>query len=147
MLVDFEHETNDFYRWKVQYSQKELTEIIKDKSNIDFGSIVELNPLSRGKSGRIVRLKIIGTKCTRIVGKELEIRKWLSKTHLFSSAFVVESTEFKDNLPGKFTLFGAGWGHGVGFCQIGAAVMSAKGYTCREIIKHYFPNSTIKKLY
>ncbi|MDE6458834.1 MAG: amidase, partial [Muribaculum sp.] len=111
------------------------------RSGIDFGEITDLRPLSRGRSGRIYRLEIIGTKCSHIVGKELEIRKWLSRSHLYSSAFVpVKSAD-------GFTLYGAGWGHGVGLCQIGAAVMGASGYDYREILLHYFKNAEINKMY
>ena len=138
VLKDFDKKTNDFFRWKVKYSNAELSELLHEKSGIDFGKIVDLIPLKRGESGRITLLKIEGTKCTLNVGKELEIRRWLSKSHLYSSAFVV-----KKNKKGDFTLHGAGWGHGVGLCQIGAAVMSAKGYDYREILAHYFNGAEI----
>ena len=137
VLNDYDQETIDFYRWKVTYSQKELSQLIRKKSGIDFGDILALEPLKRGVSGRIYELKIVGSKKTLIVGKELEIRKWLSESHLYSSAFVVEKSEE------KFTLYGAGWGHGVGLCQIGAAVMAEKGYTYQEILAHYYPNTII----
>ena len=137
VLNDYDQETIDFYRWKVTYSQKELSQLIRKKSGIDFGDILALEPLKRGVSGRIYELKIVGSKKTLIVGKELEIRKWLSESHLYSSAFVIE----KEN--DTFTLYGAGWGHGVGLCQIGAAVMAEKGYTYQEILAHYYPNTII----
>ena len=140
VFKDFDKKTNDFFRWKVEYSNNELTEILCEKSGIDFGEIVDLIPLKRGKSGRITLLKIVGSKCALNVGKELEIRRWLSKSHLYSSAFVVEKDE-----NGNFTLYGAGWGHGVGLCQIGAAVMSAQGYNYKEILAHYFEGAEIKK--
>ncbi len=111
----------------------------KEKSGYDFGRILELVPLSRGASGRITRLKIVGERMTMTVGKELEIRKWLSPTHLYSSAFVVDTTDE------GFTLTGAGWGHGVGLCQIGAAQMAHQGFTYQEILNHYFRGATLVK--
>lgn len=141
VLNDYDRDTVDFYRWEVNYTADELSAIVKERSGIDFGEILELRPLARGTSGRIYRLEIVGSKCTHIVGKELEIRKWLSRTHLYSSAFVPVKTDT------GFTLFGAGWGHGVGLCQIGAAVMGASGYDYREILLHYFKDAEIKKLY
>ena len=140
VLNDYDQETIDFYRWKVSYTTKELSELIRKKSGIDFGEILSLEPIKRGVSGRIYELKIVGTKKTLTIGKELEIRKWLSESHLYSSAFIVE----KEN--DTFTLYGAGWGHGVGLCQIGAAVMTSKGYTYKEILAHYYPNTTIKQI-
>ncbi|MDE6191531.1 MAG: DUF4922 domain-containing protein [Muribaculum sp.] len=141
VLNDYDRDTVDFYRWKVHYTIEEISEIVCSRSGIDFGEITDLRPLSRGRSGRIYRLEIIGTKCSHIVGKELEIRKWLSRSHLYSSAFVpVKSAD-------GFTLYGAGWGHGVGLCQIGAAVMGASGYDYREILLHYFKNAEINKMY
>ena len=137
VLNDYDQETIDFYRWKVSYTTKQLSELIRKKSGIDFGEILALEPLKRGVSGRIYELKIVGSKKTLIVGKELEIRKWLSESHLYSSAFIVE----KEN--DTFTLYGAGWGHGVGLCQIGAAVMAEKGYTYQQILAHYYPNTQI----
>ena len=145
ILVDYDRETKDFFRWKVEYSQEELSALIKSKSNIDFGEIIDLVPVERGESSRLVKLKIVGTKKTLTVGKELEIRRLLSKTHLYSSAFVVKKTG--SNIPEKFTFYGAGWGHGVGLCQIGAAVMAEKGYNFDEILLHYFKNSELKKIY
>ncbi len=147
VLVDFDRDTNDFYRWQVEYNQDEISELIKTKSGIDFGLIKEMLPIQRGKSGRLIKLKIIGTKETKIVGKELEIRKWLSKTHLYSSAFIVKKVNVIDGIPQKFILKGAGWGHGVGLCQIGAAVMGELGYTFDEILKHYFRGASIQKGY
>jgi len=145
ILVDYDRETKDFFRWKVEYTQEELSALIASKSNIDFGEIIDLVPVERGESSRLVKLKIVGTKKTLTVGKELEIRRLLSKTHLYSSAFVVKKTG--NNIPEKFTLYGAGWGHGVGLCQIGAAVMAEKGYNFDEILLHYFKNSELKKIY
>ncbi|HRU63855.1 MAG TPA: SpoIID/LytB domain-containing protein [Paludibacteraceae bacterium] len=147
VLNNYDQETMDFYRWKVVYSQKEIAEILCRRSGYDFGEILDLIPLKRGKSGRIVELKIVGTKRTLIVGKELEIRKWLSNTHLYSSAFVVEKEDDRNQVPGKFVLTGAGWGHGVGLCQIGAAVMGEKGYSYDRILLHYFRGAELKRIY
>lgn len=141
ILPSFDQETTDFFRWEVRYSQMELSGLVHKKSGIDFGVIQNLIPIQRGPSGRITRLKIEGTKKTIIVGKELEIRRWLSASHLYSSAFVVD----KEN--DTFTLRGAGWGHGVGFCQIGAAVMAVEGFHHVDIVQHYFKNAELKKLY
>ncbi len=141
VLKDYDQETTDFYRWQVSYSTKELSELITQKSGIDFGTIRELIPVKRGPSGRIIKLKIVGTKSTKVVGKELYIRQLLSPTHLYSSAFVVE------HKGDRFTLYGAGWGHGVGLCQIGAAVMAERGYGYREIISHYLPGTIHSKIY
>jgi SpoIID/LytB domain protein len=148
VLIDFDRSTTNFYRWTVEYEQETISALIAKKSGIEFGEIADIVPLERGNSGRIIRLKIIGTKKKIIVGKELEIRKWLSESHLYSSAFVVEK-EFENNsaIPSKFILRGAGWGHGVGMCQIGAAMMSKKGYTSDEILKHYFKETEVKKIY
>ena len=145
VLNNYDQETNDFYRWKVVYTQDELSALVMEKTGIDFGLITGLEPLARGTSARIIRLKITGEKRTMVIGKELEIRKALSKSHLYSSAFFVERQSGTEGV--TFVLHGAGWGHGVGFCQIGAAVMGASGYNYREILSHYFINSVIKKLY
>ena len=147
VLPSFDQETTDFFRWKVVYSREQLEEILFAKSKIDFGTVIEIVPLKRGPSGRIVKLKIIGSKRTIIVGKELEIRRWLSKSHLYSSAFIVKIERDANGLPKNFTFHGAGWGHGVGLCQIGAAVMASKGFTAEEIVKHYFKGTELKKLY
>lgn len=147
VLVQFDQKTIDFFRWKVEYSQKELSELIKTKSGIDFGEILDLVPIQRGHSGRLIKLKIIGTKKILTIGKELEIRRTLSPTHLYSSAFFVEHNDVKNNIPQRFNFYGAGWGHGVGLCQIGAAVMAEMGYSFDEILLHYFKNSIIKKIY
>lgn len=147
ILVDFDRPTNNFFRWKVEYSQEELSEIIKSKSGIDFGNIKDLIPLQRGFSGRIIKLKIIGEKKELTFGKELEIRKILSNTHLYSSAFLVEKENINNGIPQKFILLGAGWGHGVGLCQIGAAVMGEIGYKFDEILIHYFRGAKIQKIY
>ncbi len=147
VLNNYDQETNDFYRWKVEYTQDEIAEIIRRRSGIDFGPIADLVPIKRGESGRIIQLKIVGAKQTIVVGKELEIRRWLSNSHLYSSAFVVDKYSIVDGIPGKFILSGAGWGHGVGLCQIGAAVMGEKGYKYIEILSHYFKNSELKRIY
>lgn len=147
VLNDYDQETMDFYRWKVTYTQKEISGLIAQKTGQDFGNIIELNPIERGNSGRIIRLEIVGTKKRRIIGKELEIRKVLSKTHLYSSAFVVDRNDIAEEIPGKFVLTGAGWGHGVGLCQIGAAMMGEKGYSYEEILMHYFVGAELKKAY
>ena len=147
VLNNYDQETQDFYRWTVDFKQSELAELIRRKSGLDFGEIIDLQPLERGKSGRITRLKIVGTKFTRIIGKELEIRRTLSESHLYSSAFVVERSEVVNNAPQHFRLVGAGWGHGVGLCQIGAAVMGEKGYLYTEILHHYYQNAAIEAQY
>ena len=207
VLKDYDSETKDFYRWTVEYPAEELRQIILERTGDDYGRILDLIPLERGVSGRICRLKIVGSKKTKIIGKELEIRKTLSRSHLYSSAFVVEKVcdgdacgNLADNeqdtksgdaavshhrfrqradsqcvirkpdscascgdgqvrgaapgnvvpgngAPAKFILHGAGWGHGVGLCQIGAAAMGARGYEYRDILQHYYPGSTISTLY
>ncbi len=147
ILPSFDQETTDFFRWKVEYTRKELEHLIHKKSGIDFGTLKNLIPMQRGPSGRIVKLKIVGTKKTLTVGKELEIRRWLSKSHLYSSAFIVVMENDAAGIPTKFILHGAGWGHGVGFCQIGAAVMAVQGFQAEEIVQHYFRNTELKKLY
>jgi len=147
VLPDFDQATTDFYRWKVTYTQKQLSQTIRKRSGYDFGKIIKLEAVERGYSGRLVRLKIVGTKKTLTLGKELEIRKWLSESHLYSSAFVVNHEEIKNGIPRKFILNGAGWGHGVGLCQIGAAVMGEKGYSYRQILQHYFKGAALEKRY
>lgn len=147
VLNNYDQETKDFYRWKVEYTQSELSELIKQRSGIDYGQIIDLIPVERGTSGRLWKLKIVGTQRTLTIGKELEIRRTLSTSHLYSSAFVVDKAEIKDGVPGRFILTGAGWGHGVGLCQIGAAVMGEQGYKYDEILLHYYIGATIDKLY
>ncbi|MCM1518145.1 MAG: DUF4922 domain-containing protein [Pseudoflavonifractor sp.] len=142
VLNDYDRETPDFYRWRVTYTPDELSAIVRDRSGIDFGAITALVPLSRGTSGRITRLRVEGTRRCVIVGKELEIRRWLSRSHLYSSAFVVD----RDS-DGRFVLTGAGWGHGVGLCQIGAAMMASRGYGYREILSHYFRGASVTRRY
>ena len=138
ILNDYDQETTDFFSWQVHYTNDELRKLLKRKSGEDFGRILSLRPLSIGPGGHICRLEICGEKKTLIVGKELEIRRLLSESHLYSSAFTVEAT------PDGFTFYGHGWGHGVGLCQIGAAVMAEKGYTYKDILSHYYPNSEIE---
>jgi stage II sporulation protein D len=145
VLNDYDLSTPDFFRWKVSYSSEELGELIKSRTGIDFGIILDLIPVQRGVSGRLIKLKIVGSKRIMTIGKELEIRKALSKTHLYSSAFVVEKTDIEGIR--WFILHGAGWGHGVGLCQIGAAVMGAKGYSYQEILMHYFRSAKLKRRY
>jgi SpoIID/LytB domain protein len=141
VLLDFDRETKTFFRWTIEYSRTELEEILREKAGFDFGALKEILPLSRGPSGRISRLKIVGSKRSMVVGKELEIRRWLSRSHLYSSAFIVRVEA------DRFTLHGAGWGHGVGLCQIGAAVMAGKGFSGEEVLRHYFRGVEIKKIY
>ena len=140
VLNDYDLETKDFYRWTVRRSQAEWSELVRRRSGVDFGEIREFIPVERGGSGRICRLKIVGTKRTLTVGKELMIRRWLSESHLKSSAFEVEYDG--DDI----VLHGRGWGHGVGLCQIGAAVMAARGYDYQQILAHYYPGSTLERL-
>ena len=140
-LNGYDLETPDYYRWRVEYTVGQISDIFRRKSGLDIGDIVDLRPIKRGPSGRIYELEIEGTKSTVTIGKELEIRRTLSESHLFSSAFIVEKTA------DGFILHGAGWGHGVGLCQIGAAVMAAKGYTYREILQHYYPDTNLGRFY
>lgn len=147
VLNDFDQETTDFYRWSQTYSQTEVKQLLEEKLEVQFGDIIDLVPLSRGKSGRIYRLKIVGKERTLIIGKELEIRRALSKSHLYSSAFIVEKADIKDGVPQKFIIKGAGWGHGVGLCQIGAAMMGKQGYRYEEILLHYYKGAEITKAY
>jgi SpoIID/LytB domain protein len=141
ILPDLDRETKGFFRWRVEYSRTELEEILREKSGVDFGTVREIIPLRRGPSGRISRLRIVGSKRSMVVGKELEIRRWLSRSHLYSSAFIVRVEG------GRFVFHGAGWGHGVGLCQIGAAVMATRGFSAQEILNHYFRGVEIKKIY
>lgn len=137
VLNNYDQETTDFYRWTVTYDRKHLASLIEERSGVKIGDLVSMSPLERGGSGRIWKLKIEGSESTLIVGKELEIRRILSDSHLKSSAFDVEMTE------DRVILHGSGWGHGVGLCQIGAAVMASKGYGYSQILEHYYPGTTI----
>jgi SpoIID/LytB domain protein len=149
VLNDYDLETHDFYRWQTILTQTEIQDLLFRKIGIRVGDVSDLIPVERGTSGRIIRLKIVGSEQTITIGKELEIRKAFSESHLYSSAFVVEKI-YKtpsDAIPTQFVLKGAGWGHGVGLCQIGAAIMGAQGYSYREILAHYFPHAETKKIY
>jgi SpoIID/LytB domain protein len=141
VLNDYDLETNDFYHWTVEYTVDEISRLINTNLKEDLGQVTDLIPVERGKSGRIWKLKIVGTKKTLTIGKELEIRRILSKSHLYSSAFEVEKTAK------GFLLHGKGWGHGVGLCQIGAAVMGQQGYSYEQILLHYYKDAQIKKIY
>lgn len=146
VLNGFDQLTTDFYRWTIVYTATQISDIVRRRSGLDFGEITNLYPIERGPSGRIIKLKIEGTKMTAIVGKELEIRRWLSESHLYSSAFVVEKSVGQDDEV-VFTLHGAGWGHGVGLCQIGAAVMGTKGIPYTDILAHYYPGASLSHAY
>ncbi|MCM1348094.1 MAG: DUF4922 domain-containing protein [Firmicutes bacterium] len=144
VLNNYDQSTSGYYCWHVSYTAEELAEIVKERSGMDFGRIVSLTPLHRGPSGRIDRLRIEGTKRTRIIGKELEIRRTLSRSHLYSSAFVAEALDRdSEGIPGRWELHGRGWGHGAGLCQIGAAQMAAEGYDYKQILAFYFPQSRL----
>lgn len=143
ILPDFDQETTDFYRWRVMITQDELQDLLRRKLGVDFGFVRRLEPVERGASGRITRLRIVGERETMVIGKELEIRRALSPSHLYSSAFVVES----DESSGAFTLIGGGWGHGVGLCQIGAALMAERGYVFGRILEHYYRGARLYGLY
>jgi len=146
ILPDFDYETGDFFRWQLHYAQDELRDIIKHKSGVDFGDILRLEPRARGASGRLCELCIVGSRHTETVSKELAIRRMLSPTHLYSSAFVVD-TIGAGSVPEAFVLRGAGWGHGVGLCQIGAAAMAHAGHDYRQILSHYFQGALVRRLY
>lgn len=148
VLNNYDCETHDFYRWHVGLSQDEASRLVSERLGHDFGRILHLEPVERTASGRLSKLRIVGTKHTMVIGKELEIRRALSPTHLYSSAFVVEEGEKDaDGVPACFELYGAGWGHGVGMCQIGAAVMSEKGYDYEHILAHYYKEAELVMLY
>ncbi len=148
VLNDYDQETADFYRWHVTITQQKLKALIAEKLKMDFGDILDLKAIERGRSGRISKLQIIGTGRTFTIGKELEIRRALSDTHLYSSAFVVDKEDVDaDGVPQSFRLTGAGWGHGVGLCQIGAAMMGEQGFDYSQILLHYYRNAEIKKIY
>ena len=148
VLNDYDQETADFYRWKVTYSQEKLQQLFEEKLKMNFGAILDMKAVERGKSGRISKLQIIGTEKTFTIGKELEIRRALSDTHLYSSAFVVDKYDKDEQgVPQRFEIIGAGWGHGVGLCQIGAAVMGEQGYAYNDILLHYYQGAKIKQLY
>jgi stage II sporulation protein D len=147
ILPSFDQNTQDFFRWQVRYERQELEGLIRRKGGVDIGVLRDLVPDGRGPSGRIFRLRIVGSRRTVTVGKELEIRKWLSPSHLYSSCFFVRTEGMRDGFPEAFILIGAGWGHGVGLCQIGAAAMALKGFSAPEILRHYFGGSQVCKVY
>ncbi len=147
ILPDFDRATQDFYRWRVTIGQPELRELLNRKLGIEFGAILKLEPVERAASGRLVKLRIVGERENLVIGKELEIRRALSPTHLYSSAFVVETSVNGSGAPASFTLIGAGWGHGVGLCQIGAALMAERGYSFERILAHYYHGSQLQTLY
>lgn len=147
VLNSYDRETPDFYRWKVVLRQDELQHLLKEKAGLELGEIHDLIPIERGASGRLIQLKIVGSKGAFTIGKELEIRRVLSKSHLYSSAFIVEKGPVHNGIVSGFSLIGAGWGHGVGLCQIGAAVMGAKGIEYRKILSHYFRGAELQKIW
>ena len=147
ILPAYDRKTADFFRWRVAYKREELEEILRRKAGIDFGVLQKITPLQRGPSGRISSLRLEGTKAKAVVGKELEIRRWLSPSHLYSSAFIVETQNGFTGAPSGFVLHGAGWGHGVGLCQIGAAAMASRGFNAEEILSHYFRGAALVKRY
>ena len=147
VLNDYDQETQDFYRWTVEYTQQEIRDLITERLGRDLGDILALEPVERGQSGHLVRLRIVGSEASFTVGKELEIRRTLSRTHLFSSAFVTDVQDVRDGVPQRFFLHGAGWGHGVGLCQIGAAVLATQGHKYDDILRHYYDGAEITRLY
>ena len=147
VLNDYDQDTSDFYRWTVEYTQEELRALITKRLKTDLGPILALQPVERSRSGHLVRLRIVGRDKQFIVGKELEIRRTLSETHLFSSALIAEPQDVVDGVPQRFVLRGAGWGHGVGLCQIGAAMMGSKGYAYSQILQHYYDRAQVTRIY
>ena len=148
VLNDYDQETADFYRWKVTLSQEKVQQLLEEKLKLNVGEVLDFKAIERGKSGRISKLQIIGSEKTFTIGKELEIRRALSDSHLYSSAFVVDKYDLDEQgVPQRFELIGAGWGHGVGLCQIGAAVMGEQGFSYNDILLHYYQGAEIKKLY
>ena len=148
VLNSYDQETTDFYNWEVKLCQEEICSLLKERYGTDFGKVLELVPVERGPGGHLSKLKIVGTEHTMTIGKELEIRRALSETHLMSSAF--EATPYYEDgeqTPAGFTLNGKGWGHGVGMCQIGAAVMGEQGHKFQSILHHYYKEAEIKKIY
>ncbi|MFB3897351.1 MAG: SpoIID/LytB domain-containing protein [bacterium] len=147
LLNAYDREIPDLFRWKVVYPREELEQLIQKKTGEDIGTLMDLVPVKRGMSGRLIALDIVGSKKTIRVGKELKIRSALSPSHLYSACFVVDVEKGNDGIPTQFTLLGAGWGHGVGLCQIGAAVMATKGIDYKTILFHYYPGSKLTKLW
>lgn len=147
ILPNFDQATTDFFRWAVTLEQTELQSLLERKLGLSFGSIHLLEPVERGASGRLKRLRIVGEQRTLVIGKELEIRRALSPSHLYSSAFVIEPGAVQNGVPARFTLRGAGWGHGVGLCQIGAALMAEQGYNAAQILQHYYRGTQLFEFY
>ena len=149
ILPDFDRATSDFYRWRIEIGQDELQQLLRDKLGKvgELGAIKALVPVERGPSARLIRIRIEGTQGAIEIGKELEIRRAFSKSHLYSSAFIVETVSEATSIPSAFILKGAGWGHGVGLCQIGAAVMAERGYRFNEILEHYFHSAKLETVY
>ena len=147
ILPSLDQATADFYRWRVTLAQDELQSLLRQKLNLELGAIRALEPLQRGASGRLTKLRIVGERGTVSIGKELEIRRALSPSHLYSSAFIVEAHRQTAGVPAAFTLLGAGWGHGVGLCQIGAALMAERGYSYQQILQHYYRGAALTQLY
>src|SRR5262249_33213546 len=147
IVPDFDRKTLDSFRWRVEYSQDELSDILRSRYGLDFGAIRDLKALERGLSGRIIKLKIDGEKRSLVIGKELEIRRGLSRSHLYSSAFVVRAKQNSAGYPTGFSIIGAGWGHGVGLCQIGAAVLADRGTAHQAILSHYFKSAELVIVY
>lgn len=147
ILPNFDQATTDFYRWEITLEQAELQHLLERKLGLSFGVIRALEPVERGLSGRLKRLRIVGEQRTLVIGKELEIRRALSPSHLYSSAFVIEPEAVQNGVPLRFTLRGAGWGHGVGLCQIGAALMAEQGYNAAQILQHYYRGTQLFELY
>ena len=147
VLNDYDLETMNFYRWEVRFTQQQLRQLIERNLGMKFGNSLRLEPLEAGPAGHISRLRIVGSERTYIIGKELQIRKALSTSHLLSSAFTVNLEDLQDGVPQTIILNGKGWGHGVGMCQIGAAVMGHQGYSYQDILTHYYPGAEIQKIY
>ena len=147
VLNDYDRETTDFLEWTVEYSQQEMQELISENLRPDLGQIVDFQDVERSPSGHLSKLKIVGTQKEFTIGKELEIRRTLSRTHLKSSAFRVECLDIADGIPQRFRLCGRGWGHGVGMCQIGAAVMGEQGHKFQSILHYYYKEAEIRKIY
>ena len=147
VLNDYDLETLNFYRWEVRFSQQQLRQLIERNLGMKFGNILRLEPLEAGPAGHISRLRIVGSERIYIIGKELQIRKTLSTSHLLSSAFTVSLEDLQDGIPQTIILHGKGWGHGVGMCQIGGAVMGHQGYSYQDILAHYYPGAEIHQLY
>jgi peptidoglycan hydrolase-like amidase len=147
VLNDYDRETRDFFRWTVSYPAAALSDLVERRTRAGLGEVLDLQPVERGVSGRLVRLRVVGTRGSLVIGKELAIREALSPSHLYSSAFVTTVERDAGGRPTRFTLRGAGWGHGVGLCQIGAAVMSERGYDYRRILARYFPGTRLVTLY